>query len=496
MRVTRSRKGLVYGLTILGAVSLAVSIWFTGVDRPVAFYVMPARGWEFAAGGLLALYRPAERPRSDRAIQIFGLAGLGLVLLSVTQLDQARWFPGPAALLPTLGTLGILLSGALSPGRGVPRLLTVRPLQVLGRLSYSWYLWHWPVLIIGAEVLGVEGVAASLFLVIVALVISIFGHLLVENPIRHNPWLRARPKPVLVGSLAVTAALVTGVWGWNRSVQATLALPEYRSALFASHDRSELYGKTDCLGDVTLREAHECRYGPEDSDFTVVLLGDSHAAHWFPAIRRIAEDEGWGLVTLLKQTCAVSDVPVYHIQLDRWYTECPEWREAAIERVHALQPDLVVLSQFAADYADGRGVGEARWEEGTRESLNRLSAPERTLVLLRDPPRSGYSVPNCLADAIFKGRATSECDAPRAVALRDSLAERERAAMDGIPGAWYLDLSRVFCGPDTCPAQEGGLVRYQDSNHLTASYAESLAEPVRNGIFDALQATNDGGNRP
>jgi hypothetical protein len=191
----------------------------------------------------------------------------------------------------------------------------------------------------------------------------------------------------------------------------------------------------------------------------------------------------------------VSDVPVYHPQLERWYTECPEWREAAIERVHALQPDLVVLSQLAVEYAEGRGVGEAKWEEGTRETLDKISAPERTLVLVRDSPYTGYSVPDCLADAIFKGRDTSECDAPSDFALRHSLAERERAAVSGIPGAWYLDLSRLFCGPHSCPAQEAGLVRYQDSNHLTASYAESLAEPVRDGIFEALRSTSYGADR-
>src|SRR5262249_39241187 len=137
-RRARSRKVLVFALGGLCAASFALCVGLTFHRQPWAFFFSPSRAWEFALGGLVALLPP--RPG-------LALAGVGAILVGDIWFSPETRFPGFAALLPVLGTCAVLLSG----GAGA-RLLAVGPLPRLGRLSYSWYLWHWPVLLVAGVV--------------------------------------------------------------------------------------------------------------------------------------------------------------------------------------------------------------------------------------------------------------------------------------------------------------------------------------------------------
>ena len=142
-------------LALVGAVSFAVSLVATHVVPSVAFFSLPTRAWELAAGGLVALTAGQWRRLPARPAAIAGWAGLALILLACTRLGATTPYPGTAALLPVLGTALVIGAGCAAAAQGCGRVLALSPMRAVGRVSYSWYLWHWPVLLVlAAPLLG------------------------------------------------------------------------------------------------------------------------------------------------------------------------------------------------------------------------------------------------------------------------------------------------------------------------------------------------------
>src|SRR5215217_6727615 len=204
---TPSSAGAVAVLALAGAGSLALSLRLTAVSEPWAFFSLPTRAWELAAGGLVALSASTLRRLPGVAAATLGWLGLEAIAWSITRFSAATPFPGAAALFPVGGTAAGFAAPRLGPGR----VLGWRPLQAAGKLSYSWYLWHWPLLILAPVVAGHAlrlgqrlGLAAASGLLALATV------KLVEDPVRFSPRLRARPSRSLAlgaGLTAVTTAV-------------------------------------------------------------------------------------------------------------------------------------------------------------------------------------------------------------------------------------------------------------------------------------------------
>ena len=139
-------------LALITVGSFALSLVATYVVPSVAFFSLPTRAWDLSIGGLLALTADRWRRLPPRAAAITGWAGLALILLACTLLTAGTRYPGTAALLPMLGTALVLAAGCALPSRGCGRVLALSPMQAVGRLSYSWYLWHWPFLVLAPAV--------------------------------------------------------------------------------------------------------------------------------------------------------------------------------------------------------------------------------------------------------------------------------------------------------------------------------------------------------
>ena len=204
-----SRTSAVAVLGVIAVSSCAFSVWLTNANQPWAFFSLPTRAWELAVGGLVALCAP-ELGRL-RGRPLVGWIGLGLVAWAVFTYTSTTAFPGTAALVPVLGAAAIIAAGCGDrPAHGPVQILRTSPMQVVGRVSYSWYLWHWPFLILVPDALGHPlslaqnlGVAGLSFLVAVATFVVI------ERPVRLSTWLTARPRR----SLGLGVALSLGAVG-------------------------------------------------------------------------------------------------------------------------------------------------------------------------------------------------------------------------------------------------------------------------------------------
>jgi hypothetical protein len=284
---------------------------------------------------------------------------------------------------------------------------------------------------------------------------------------------------VAVRGFWLAALLGMGVWssqaiaGGGIQNTASHVRPSPRHA---DADRGQAY--TDgCNVDKPATTSPPCVYGNRGSSTTVVLFGDSHALHFFPALRRVAERRDWRLVNLTKSGCPPADVDVYYRSEHRFYAECGVWRDAMLRRMEEKEkPALVVTSAsiYTAVMEGGKVLSglEARTAlgRGYAAVLKRLIADGMRVVAIRDVPRVPGSIPKCVAEHM---RHLRRC----AFSKHDGLPHPDavRAAVRGVAGVRLIDATSRLCVGRLCPAVVDDILVYRAQGHLTATFAARLA---------------------
>lgn len=471
--VWRRRPGVaiavVAGVVVIA--SFASSVWLTGVNQPWAFFSPLTRAWEFAIGAL-ASFVVWRLPQT--VALLLGWVGLAAILTSAAMVTSTTPWPGTAALALALGTVAVLIASASAPASGLAQLLGLRPMQHLGRLSYGWYLWHWPVLTLASEVMGGLSIPLALGLALVALGLAEVTYRLVENPVRQHARLTTRWSLAMVGVLTLTAGGAAAAWG------AALQVPdsEAQSRLIAARTDAPQMELDGCILDVQDTEPRDCWYAATSGP-VVALLGDSHAAQWFPAVEAVALSQGWRLWPHAKGGC-----PAVEVHVDRpdgsAYPQCAEWRDSLLARVAEERPAVVLLSARAGAHY---GLSGDAWIAGTRATMDRLTAAGARVILIRDNPEPGYDMVDCLASAAWRRLAGAECTFNRDDVLR--AAEWELHVP--LPaGAAILDLTSSVCPEVRCTGVRDGLVVFRDGDHLTATFVASIADDLERALLLAL----------
>jgi hypothetical protein len=227
-----------------------------------------------------------------------------------------------------------------------------------------------------------------------------------------------------------------------------------------------------------------CRFGKSGGP-VVALIGDSHAAHWFPALQQIAKQRGWQLLMWTKAACGIADARIWSTGLAREYTECEQWRESVLKQLES-EPrlDAVVIGR-ADSYAGtamtsdgnrpGGDEGAKIWGAGMGRTLTRLLNKTPNIVIMRDIPRPGFGVPGCLSE---HPKDFGACSYPRAGRV-GSDAPLYQAELVNLPAGnrvHYIDLSNVICPGEACQVVTAkGTIKFRDLHHLTATYARELA---------------------
>jgi peptidoglycan/LPS O-acetylase OafA/YrhL len=488
-RMSRSTRGLSIVMVTVSAVSFAVCLWLTAHTPQSAFFSSPARAWQFGIGGLAALIPQATIARFGKTAGLLGVAGLLAILAGAMIFSPDTPFPGTGALLPVLGTTAMLISGvAGSPLRGIRGMLTSRPFQYVGRLSYSWYLWHWPVLILGAVLLPSLGLAGRAALALVALGIAAVSFSVVENPIRFSRYLAARP----LAALGLAAAITVITTGTSRlaifSAIAAANAPEQRVIDAARTLGSAGLAASGCFLNIAGTGVRDCAFGETNASTTIVLFGDSHAVQWFRAFEAIANEQQWRLIVLTKMGCptVITDVQLWTMKRQP-YPECSTWRNAALQRIIELKPALVVLSNSDNHVTLPTNPGSPRltlqeWTDAMRKTLRILDRAGINTVMLRDTPDPGLDVPTCLSRAAVRHLPDQRCEAPRRTAIRQDVFPASKEAAAGLPHVSWLDLTDDFCSPTVCPAVLHGTIVYGQPHHIAHGFARTLADTIAQRI--------------
>lgn len=472
-----SPRRLLGWMTVVAVLSFGLSVYVTATAQPLAFFHSPLRAWEFAAGALGLLL-----PRLKREGSWTGLGGLALVLAAAISFSEETSFPGVAALLPVSGTVLILRTEGA--GR-LGRVLGWRPFQEAGRLSYSWYLWHWPVLVLGASVLPAPSLAVRLALVALSLGLAEASYRWVEDPIRHSAFLARRARRSLAMGGVLTACGVLLGLGWLAAATQWTQIPAQRPYAQIRDDNPAI-ARNGCHAgfEPTTARFLDCAVGP-DTARTVVLFGDSHAGQWYPVLEDIAETRGWRLIPATKASCPAADAAIHLSTLRRTYHECEAWRDDVFEKIAALRPDLVI-----AVSENDQPWGPAEWEAGTQRTADALAATSDRVVFLRDTPHPGFDVPACVARAAWRlrGVPVSACTVRDVDASDGAAYAAERAAAARYPNVESVDLNGLICPGGACAAERDGMLVYRDDHHLTATFVRTLYDYVTAVIDPAGEA--------
>jgi peptidoglycan/LPS O-acetylase OafA/YrhL len=464
-RVRKTPAVLAGVLIALTAASLAACGAITPHDRAIAFYSLPTRAWEFGAGALASLL-PTPIPRAGRIVGPWlGWAGLAAIAASVAGLTESAVFPGWLASIPVVGTVAALVAGRERPGSGVGTVLRLRPLQRLGSLSYSWYLWHWPLLTLALALLPGLSSAARCAVALGALAVAAVTHAIVENPIRFRRRLVARPGASLALGGALTVVSLSCALGGLVLARSLAARPELAAPTAAAADVSGL-PREKCVSVADSDGLKTCRYGKAGAASGIVLFGDSHALQWFDALERVAVDQGWSLTTYLKTHCPAADFLPPAVS-----SGCAAWRSAALSEILRQRPYLVVMASSTEYDPDDL----AEWRAATRRTLARLSQTGLRVAVIRDTPRPPFDVPTCLARrARHPWLPGQTCGFAREAALASGVYQVERQSAVDLPGVTFIDLTEQLCGAPMCPVERGGMILYRDASHITGSFSAQL----------------------
>jgi peptidoglycan/LPS O-acetylase OafA/YrhL len=495
-RLLRSRQGLCKFLAVVSSLSLVACIWLTRTNQPWAFFGSPARAWEFGLGGIASLL-PATLLANRSAKLIASWTSLAVLLGAAALLTPGQGFPGARALIPVLATATLLVAGAAGVPVGASRMLAHPVLQWFGRLSYSWYLWHWPLLVYAGLFFPRNSGYGRVFVVSVSLLAAFLTYRTLENPIRVHRGLIRRPVFTLSLAAVLTLFSVSMCLLSLRLSEKIALMPRQRMLLAATEETSPVSG--ECMAMFRETQVRECVFGDRNAGTTVMLFGDSHAAHWLPALEQIAYERKWKLVTVLKASCPTADVPVYNPRIERTETECAEWRVAALERILKFEPALVVISNSAGYIKTANSTGGysttsvTEWQAGTQRTLAALDRAVIPTVVLYDVPVQRIDVPTCLSRVIAHPWYSERwCTSSRAEALDSHVLRAEQAAVSGLRSVRLLDLSDVFCDVSTCKVEMQGIPIYRDRGHLNSVFARSLAPLLSEKLGLPINPPSDG----
>ncbi|WP_193105941.1 acyltransferase family protein [Brachybacterium sp. FME24] len=504
----RSERRLLVLVATLTAASFLLCVVGMGISQPWTFFSLPTRAWELGAGALVAFLMRTDA-RWLRAAGTGVLAWIGLALLvAVGLLYQAETpFPGYTAALPVLATALLIIGGA-APGRAhANRLLSLAPFQLIGAISYSLYLVHWPLLVIPQTAAGENSplpLWIRLLLGLAAIPLAWLLYRFVERPVIAWPVLRQRT-PIWTGAAALLASLAliaTAGGTYFTTTQADTAtdqkasqeaptkgpagtdfVPENLTPSLedAESDNPAIYDN-DCHRSEASTDASGCQIGDNPDAPLVFLFGDSHAASWYPALAQLAEDGKIRLDTNTKSSCYSADLPELLEGVP--YTECSQWRQGVLERINSEQPDLVLLANYVdapIELEGGMDDFANRWQEGMESTIGSISDSE--VAVLADVPNQGSAPAICLSENLEQAQ---ECAIPRSEAFAPDLVAANQAAAEA-DGATYIDLSAYFCNETFCPTIIGDTLVYRDGHHLTAHFSRQMATPLWDELSTSVE---------
>jgi peptidoglycan/LPS O-acetylase OafA/YrhL len=506
-RVLSSRRAVSTFLIIVIAGSVYFSVTLTETSPSWAYFGLQTRAWELAVGALVAVNAERLSRALRRVAGPLSWVGFAAIIGAALHYTGTTSYPGIAVTLPVIGAALVIAAGLAAPRRGAETILGLGPFQYVGRISYSWYLWHWPVLIFLPAFLGHGATTGETVLALVgSFVLASASYTLVEQPFRRAQNLVLHPRRglllgvVLIGvsllcAIAVmTLAVVPAATGTptrqTDSVARNVELATQLRLLPANLSPPLAAVPSDspftCLADSHMASIVTCTLGDVRATRTVAVFGDSHAWQWIRPLAVIAAKRGWKLVTYTKGACPIDvdnftslsnfyNFPTYTANFGSY---CERWRNDAFARLSKLRPAVVIMSSLTYPFATPKALDE---------TIARLKADGSKVVWFEDTPfPGGTAIPACLSEHPTDIRLCSfslvdGLDYPN---LRNALLQSANRA-----GAEVVDTVPWLCTATVCPPVISGTVAYLDNSHISNAYALKLTDELSTALTTIMPST-------
>ncbi|MDH6537255.1 peptidoglycan/LPS O-acetylase OafA/YrhL [Aurantimicrobium minutum] len=497
-------------LTFVSLLSILFSIVLVAENNATAYFSTFTRAWEFGAGGLTALIALNGR-KFKRLPMVY--SGVFLLLISVVWISPETPFPGLAAIPPVLGTGLILLAGTgvARPQHELKNYL--KPAFWVGGISYSLYLWHWPLIILFPYVTGRElALLSKLSIFAAAIMLAWISTKFLERPIIRSPRLSqySPARTMLVFLVVAFTILVPTAVATIYNYSISQAEEKDRHALTsdscygvkslengleclgrswpllapapakASKDLSVLYDNNhECISDTS--KLIVCSFGDKSSTKRALLVGDSHAAQWFPALDEISKRDGYRLDVVLRFSCVYLDAP-----RGKDFQDCEIWSQSLSSYLEqSPRYDLMFVSSWASNLSGDIKSGSLSREEaidGFHRVWNPLVKRGTTVIVIRDIPELASSPSECLEQVPQK---MAKCAVLKSSAFINPDVQFEAA--QNFPGVKSIDLTDAFCNDQNCFTMVGGIVVYLDLSHMNKTYAHNLSDYLGAKINSTLE---------
>jgi hypothetical protein len=481
-------------------VSFGMSVWAVEHEPQKAFFLLHLRAWELLAGAMLAVLPAREWRASPALAQWVSLGAMGLILIAVFGFDSQTAFPGAAALLPVLGVVGLIWANG-QQYTWVGRLLSSKVMVGLGLISYSWYLWHWPVFVY-ANYAAVDGLSATELgaLMLLSLVLGYLSWRFVETPFREKRLLATRKAILVAAAVGILSIGLTGV-----ALRKADGVPSRLSEQALRYAQAKKWSPElmACMADKdTPDERLFCHFGPKNPAVSALVWGDSHATALIPALEIGAKKHDISLMEASFAGCVPLDgleniarCAHFNRRVEKAMSERP-----ISDVVLAARWSLYLYGQMSGDKEHAlkdpstgqyvRAVAEQRFADGMRARIKGLRAAGHRVWLVKEVPLQEIIVPYRLSRLAMMHRPVDR----EGLTIAKHLAREafianlfdELAAADS--GVRVLDPAPQLCGTDgLCRVELNGRALYTDDNHLSdvgARHIEAFLEP----LFSSLQS--------
>lgn len=427
-----------------------------------AFYMMPTRAWQFAAGALIWILS-CNIDSSRKISNIVGLVGLILLVLALTVIKSDSVYPGLLALLPTAAACSFLWAGGFSNSI-IHRSLSIAPLQWFGRISYSLYLWHWPVLILGEQLQPIRGVFSNTLLAFaISLLLAVATHHLIENPVRFGRFKRVKASYQIGVVVCIMILLNSQFLRWNSHSQELLKSNQNEQFIKATQDAPFFY-KDGCDDWYQSDEVKPCRYGGDTAKKVAVLWGDSIGAQWFPTLIEMYDPKEWNIIILTKSSCPMVDQPFFYQRIGREYTECSSWRNKSIAWLSNQHIDALFIGSTASS-----PFTDEQWKDGTQGILKQLSKIPK-VYLIEANPTLHFNGPECLMQ-----HSANQCSHVADNSGYEHVARILKDTTQMFKNVHWIETASFVCPNNQCSAMQNKEIVFRDNQHLTATFAASAA---------------------
>jgi len=455
-------------------------------DNNRAFYLTPARFWQFASGAIIAyieLKFIGTNFSKKKVYLVLSLIGLLGIFLSAILLNSSSAYPSWFIFIPTISTILVIYSGCIKQRNLISSLLSNKVMTWLGDISYSVYLWHWPILYFHKKLDIFFDFLNSFTAILLTLCISSFSYYFIERKLtkKHSSFGRVKTLVCFLVSITLFITYVNQLknisqTGLNQNEQLQIHSQRLIKSSIYSSGCDSWYSSsalTPCLTYATNNNESK----------TLILLGDSVAAQWFDILGKHYGEKGWRVIVLTKSSCPIVNQSFYYKRIKQKYTVCDNWRKSAIQFIQTEKPELLIFGN-----SNGYSFSEEQWYSGTLDVLNEIHTHVESIGIIGGTPLLEMNGPTCISrkkwlNNNFNIKKLNSCETKYNSQAVFSIFEKLSNQFQNVS---FFDFNDLVCPNNICSSEKNGQIVYRDATHIAYDFINSISDLVVNKMENSL----------